>query len=46
MKAARHAIQFARAEGKVSATHVFERWVLPQDAEDDLLRSVLPAFEN
>lgn len=25
---------------------VFERWVLPQDAEDDLLKSGLLAFEN
>ncbi len=25
---------------------VFERWVLPQDAEDDLLRSRVSAFEN
>lgn len=25
---------------------VFERWVLPQDAEDDLLRSGLSALEN
>ncbi len=25
---------------------VFERWVLPQDAEEDLLRSGLPAFPN
>ena len=24
----------------------FERWVLPQDAKDDLLRSGLSAFEN
>jgi hypothetical protein len=24
----------------------FERWVLPQDAEEDLLRSNLLAFEN
>ena len=24
----------------------FERWVLPQDAEEDLLRSRLTAFEN
>ncbi len=25
---------------------VFERWVLLQDAEEDLLRSGLPAFPN
>ena len=25
---------------------VFERWVLPQDAEEDLLRSQLPAFPS
>ena len=25
---------------------VFERWVLAQDAEEDLLRSGLSAFEN
>lgn len=25
---------------------VFERWVLPQDVEEDLLRSGLLAFEN
>ncbi len=25
---------------------VFERWVLPQDAEEDLLRSALSAFSN
>ena len=25
---------------------IFERWVLPQDAEDDLLRSGLLAFPN
>ena len=25
---------------------MFERWVLPQDAEDDLLRSGLLAFPN
>ncbi len=25
---------------------VFERWVLPQDAEDDLLTSALSAFSN
>ncbi len=25
---------------------VFERWVLPQDAEEDLLTSALSAFSN
>jgi len=24
---------------------IFERWVLPQDGEDDLLHSSLPSFE-